>query len=191
MVVNLKLKAQTLKNIEKLTGTLCYDFLGFTLDLQEGTITDNLGQPMQSHEECDIQSLSTLLTHYGQADPKPLTSRLVKYKDLPGGYAYEAAFIRRAIQPIADVFGENPEELLEATKRLGGSKLNHGDASVVIDAFSGVPLTYILWRKEEFPASANILYDESASYYLPTEDLAVLGEITTKRLIQAKRDYFG
>ena len=50
----------------------------------------------------------------------------------------------------------------------------------------GVPLTVIFWGAEEYPASANILYDHSASNYLPTEDLAVLGEITTSRLIEAK-----
>jgi hypothetical protein len=33
----------------------------------------------------------------------------------------------------------------------------------------------------------NILYDESASNFLPTEDLAVLGELITIRLLQARQ----
>jgi hypothetical protein len=45
---------------------------------------------------------------------------------------------------------------------------------------------YVLWLKEEFPASLTVLYDESASKYLPTEDLAVLTELTSSRLIKAK-----
>jgi hypothetical protein len=38
---------------------------------------------------------------------------------------------------------------------------------------------------EEFPASANVLFDASASHYLPTEDLAVLGGMLTGRLIKS------
>jgi hypothetical protein len=64
--------------------------------------------------------------------------------------------------------------------------MSFGDVSVQIFALKGIPLTYILWKTDEFPATANILYDESANSYLPTEDLAVLGEITTSRLIEAK-----
>jgi hypothetical protein len=87
---------------------------------------------------------------------------------------------------VAEGFGENPQELIKTTKLLDGIQLNHGDASVEIAALRGIPLTYILWGAGEFPASSNILYDESASKYLPTEDLAVLGELTTSRLKEAK-----
>ena len=133
-----------------------------------------------------IQLLATLLTHYSQAKPTSLTGNLVKYKDLPGGYAYEHAFEKRAINPIAEYFGEKYQLLSQAGKLFGGIQLDYGDASVEITALKGIPLTYILWKAEEFPASINILYDQSASNYLPTEDLAVLGEITTGRLIEAK-----
>ena len=77
--------------------------------------------------------------------------------------------------------------MTQAAKLLGGVERSFGDASFEVEALKGIPLTYILWGAEEFPAVANILYDESASNYLPTEDLAVLGELTTSRLIQAKQ----
>lgn len=115
-----------------------------------------------------------------------LTGKLIKFKDVPGGYAYEEAFNQRAIKPIAEVFGEKPEELVKAALVLGGTKRSFGDTSAEITALAGIPLTYIVWGAEEYPASANILYDESASNYLPTEDLAVLGELVTAQLIQAK-----
>jgi Domain of unknown function (DUF3786) len=67
----------------------------------------------------------------------------------------------------------------------GGNNLAFGDASFEIPSLKGIPLTFILWRKEEFPASTNILYDASANDYFPTEDLAVLGELSTLRLIKA------
>ena len=131
-----------------------------------------------------MQLFAAMLEHYSLANSAPLIGKLVKFKDIPGGYAYEGAFIKRAIQPVAEVFGEEPEELTMAAELLGGLKLKLGDASVKIEALKGIPLTHILWIKSEFPVEVTILYDESASNYLPTEDL---GELTTSRLIEAKR----
>ena len=36
---------------------------------------------------------------------------------------------------------------------------------------------------EEFPPSAQLLFDSSVDHYLPLEDIVVLGQITTGRLI--------
>ena len=187
MLLKLNLKEDTLQKLRQITCSNKYDFLGFTLDLQESTIADNFDQTAKTLGEWHIQLLSMLLTHYSKANAVPLSSRLIKFKDLPGGCAYEGAFIKRAMQPIADVFGDKPQELPRAAQQLGGKTLKLGDASAEIPALSGIPLTYILYGAEDYPGSANILYDESASIYLPTEDLAVLGEITSVRLIEAKK----
>ena len=187
-MTELNLELETLQKLKRLTGTNRYEFLGFTLDLDKNTITDNLPNLVGKLSEWTTQILTTLLCHYSLANPLAPTGTLVKYKDLPGGYAYEGAFIKRAIEPIAEVFGEKPKNLVEAVDLLGGTKLTLGDASVEIPALKGIPLTYILWGKEDFPASANILYDASASSYLPTEDLAVLGELSTLRLIEASKN---
>ena len=106
---------------------------------------------------------------------------------MPGGHAYERAYIQRAIDPITEAFGDSsPSELIEAAKLLNGMVLDFGDVAVEIPALQRIPLLYVLWLKEEFPASLRVLYDESASRYLPTEDLAVLTELTSSRLIKAK-----
>lgn len=187
-MTKLNLELSTLQKLKKLTGMNRYEFLGYTLDLDKSTITDNLPQLMVNLSEWATQIFTALLRHYSSANPIAQTGTLVKYKDIPGGYSYEDAFIKRAIQPIAEVFGEKPKELLKAANLLGATKLVLGDVSFEILSLKGIPLTYILWGKEEFPASANILYDASASSYLPTEDLAVLGELSTLRLIEASKN---
>jgi hypothetical protein len=186
-MIRLTLQAQTLQNLRRLLQPPergRYDFLGFTLNFESGTLTDNFGD--DAWKLLIVRVIPAMLTHYAQGHPTPPTGNLVKFKDTPGGYAYEGAFIQRAIKPIEAIFGGNPQELVAAAKRLGGKQLKFGDASTEIPALKGVPLTYILHGSEEFGASANILYDQSASNYLPTEDLAVLGELTTYRLIVAK-----
>jgi len=186
-MIKLNLNGETLTKLQHLTGTSSYEFLGFTLDLKDGTLTDNLSKLEQTLSEWAIQILTVLLAHYTSASPIAQTGKLLKFKDVPGGYAYEEAFSKRAIEPVADCFGENPDELPKAARMIGGTQLQIGDASAQIPALKGILLTYILWGTDEFTASANILYDASASNYLPTEDLAVLGEITTLRLIEAKK----
>lgn len=186
LLLKINLETQTVKKLQKITGVMSYDFLGFTLNLKESELTDNLKELSRGDDLGLIQSIVTLLIHYSETKLAPLSGKMVKFKDLPGGYAYEGAFIKRAIQPVEYVFGENIESLVKAAELLGGLKLEFGDVSVQITALKNIPLAYILYGAGEFPASANILYDESASYCLPTEDLAVLGEITTMRLIEAK-----
>jgi hypothetical protein len=187
-LIKLNLSGQTLEKLRHLVNVkddCTYEFLGFTLNLETSALKDTMNPKATAMlTQWHIQLLSTLLTHYSQAKPVPLTGNLVNFKDMPGGYAYEHAFIKRAINPIAEFFEKTPQYLPQIGKLLGGIQLSHGDASVQIMALEGITLTYILWKAEEFPASANILYDKAASNYLPTEDLAVLGEITTGRLIE-------
>jgi hypothetical protein len=161
-----------------------YLFLGFSLDLNTAQVSDLLSSSVDVSKS-GAEVLTILLSHYSQAKQAPTTGKLTKFKDLPGGYAYEGAFIHRTIEPVEEAFGEKPTRLIEAAKALGGKSLNLGDASVEVPALEGVPITYILWASGEFEASATVLFDESASSFLPTEDLAVLGELTTYRLKKA------
>jgi hypothetical protein len=186
--MKLRIQEEQLEHLSKLLGVQAnaeYQCLGYSINLRNGNIKDQLNKDTH-HNEPEVQILTVLLSHYILGKQAPKTGKLVKFKDLPGGYAYERAFMQRAVQPIASAFGENPAELVEAAKLLGGKALALGDASAEIPALGGVDLVYIVWAKGEFPATASILYDESASQYLPTEDLAILAELATGRLIKAQ-----
>lgn len=123
-----------------------------------------------------------ILSHYAKADEAPHVEKLARFSDLLGGYAYGVAFKERAEVPIAEKFGSEPDRLVEAARALGGVEMNYGDSSVEIPALPRVRLVYVIWKGDEFPASCSILMYASANHYLPTEDIAVLGEITTDRL---------
>jgi len=114
------------------------------------------------------------------------TGKMISYSQLPGGMGYNSAFIRRAVQPIERTFGSDAQKLWEAAKLLEAEKLGHGDWSVKIRALPLVPIVIILHgATSEFPASASMLFDASASSYLSTEQLAMLGELTSARLRHA------
>jgi len=183
-MIKVDLPEQTIQKLQRQLGTTC-DFLGFTIDLEKGVITDNLSNIVWT--ELTVRLIPAMLSHYAGGNPVPLVGKPVKFRDIPGGYAYEGAFINRAIRPIEENFGKKPQKLIEAAIRLGGKPLKLGDASVEIQTLKGIPLIYILYSAEDYPASASILYDESASCFLPTEDLAVLGELASMRLIVAEK----
>ena len=51
-----------------------------------------------------------------------------------------------------------------------------------------MPMTYILWKgDEEFPATVQLLFDRSVEGYLSLEDIVVVGEMATSRLIALGR----
>jgi hypothetical protein len=170
-LTRLNLQEEQLEKIRHLTKVEkdnTYQFLGYTLDLETSEFHDLL-EKCAVLTEWGYQLITALLVHYSLAKSTPKSGKLAKFKDLPGGYAYEHAFIQRAVDPIAQVFGNNPAELAEAAKLLGGKRLDYGNFSVEIPALEGIPIVYILWSAEEFSAAANVLFDESASCFLDTK----------------------
>jgi hypothetical protein len=130
-----------------------------------------------------------LVLHYLiRADGNPLTGKWVAYKDIPGGLLYAGVFARRVTQPLERRFGKSARFFRETGLRSGGEAVEIGDASFILHAFPFVPLQYVLWEgDEEFPPSVQLLFDASVDHYLTLEDIVVLGQVTTGRLINRSR----
>jgi hypothetical protein len=126
-----------------------------------------------------------LLLHYLiRADGSPLTGKWVGYKDIPGGLLYAGVFARRVIEPLVRKFGNSAKWFKEIGKTFGGKLVEVGDASFILHAFPFIPLQYVLWEgDEEFPPSVQLLFDASVDHYLSLEDIVVLGQMATGRLI--------
>jgi len=127
-----------------------------------------------------------LILHYLiKADGSSLTGKWVPYKDIPGGMLYAPVFARRVTEPLIKEFGNSAKRFKEAGLKMGGSLLEIGDASLMVQALPHIPLQYVLWEgDEEFPPSLQLLFDSSIDHYLSLEDMVVLGQMTAGRLIQ-------
>ncbi|RLG41618.1 MAG: hypothetical protein DRO05_03475 [Thermoproteota archaeon] len=161
------------------------EFLKLSLSLRDGSISDELikGRKLSPYE---IKGIYCIL--YGYADSSPLreTNKLISFRQVPGGRFYYEPFAQRVLRPLERAFGPNPELLVEAGKVLGGVKSGYGDFSVKIYSLPLVPLTVVLYAgDEEFPPSANILYDSSVIDLLSTERIVMLSELTVSRLRHA------
>jgi hypothetical protein len=126
-----------------------------------------------------------LLLHYLiRSDGTSTTGRWVAYKDIPGGLLYANVFGRRVTEPLQRKFGHSARSFKEIGIQSGGEAVQAGDASFILHAFAHVPLQYVLWEgDEEFPPSAQVLFDSSVDHYLSLEDIVVLCQVTTGRLI--------
>ena len=125
-----------------------------------------------------------ILHYFTQAKGTPLTNQVIAYKELPEGTTYFPTFYKRAIKPLLDHFGREPERLIDAAQKLGGHKADYGDVAVTINAFSYVPITLVLWQGSgEFAPEGNILFDSTIADYLSTEDINVLCETISWRLV--------
>ena len=130
-------------------------------------------------------AMTVLVLHYLiTSQAKTLRNKLISYRELPDGMVFYNAFRSIAINPVAEAFGEDLSKFELRATALSGRKVEHGEIAFEFKIFPRVPVTYILWGgDEEIPASANILFDESASEQLHTEDLAEVGEVITHHLI--------
>jgi hypothetical protein len=131
-----------------------------------------------------------LILHYlALAKGTAATNKLIPFRDLPGGVVYYPTFSKRTIEPLTRCFGKEPELLVKASQKLGAQPSDMGDATIIINAFARVPITMVLWQgDEELPPQFNLLFDANILDYLETEDVTVLCEIITWRLVSYSRE---
>ena len=131
-----------------------------------------------------ILILHYLLTARGES----FQQNLITFRQVPEGPFYYSAFVKRALEPLAQTFGPGPQRLLECGSQLGAIPDELGDVSITLKPLPHVPVTLVIWGgDDELPPQANILFDESIVSYLPTEDIAVLCSMIVYRLIRIKQ----
>ncbi len=130
-----------------------------------------------------------LILHYLTAESaKKLTGDWIAYREIPEASFYFSAFVKRAIDPLKKVFGQNISGLSKAANNINGKAIDIGDAGFEFKFFPKVPLQLIMWKgDDEFPPEANILFDKTIGEILSPEDVAWLSGMLVYRLIALSR----
>lgn len=114
-----------------------------------------------------------------------LEGKRVSEKELKGGEMFFRGPHALPVKRIIEKFGRNPKELIDSGIRLGGKKVELGDASIELKAAPKVPVTYVLWAEdEEFPASASILFDPTIQEFLPLDIIYGVTIVLSHRLVE-------
>lgn len=136
---------------------------------------------------CGLNRTAMFLYYLKTADGFPHVGKWVAFRDLPGGMFYHQAYQGYSGDRLAKAIDNRIGVFERAAKSLGGVKLETGDAAFAFDALPRVKVAAVYYAADEdFPASANVLFDESASHYLPTDALAGVGSALVDRLIGAE-----
>ncbi|MBW1642451.1 MAG: DUF3786 domain-containing protein [Deltaproteobacteria bacterium] len=126
-----------------------------------------------------------LILHYLMSESlREPTGKWISYREIPGASFYFSVFMKRAVDPLKNVFGQNISGLIEASKHLQGSPIEIGDAGFEYRILPRAPMRIILWKgDDEFPSEVNILFDEITGEILSPEDIAWMAGMHVYRLI--------
>jgi len=157
--------------------------------------TYNLKTPAFVFEDADepgkqipLQKQVLILHYLGADELPPPTGRWIAYREIPGAAFYMAAFTKRAIDPLKNVFGANLGALALAAGRINGQPVAAGDAAFQFAVFPKIDVQVIVWQgDEEFGAEANVVFDAAAGQILLPEDAAWAASLLVYRLMALSR----
>lgn len=141
-----------------------------------------------NEKEIPLQE-QVLIMHYMKAPvvPSP-TNHWIAYREIAGAAFYFGAFVKRAVDPLKKVFGNNLAGFTRAAQKLNPQEIDNGDVGYEFRVLPAVPVQLILWAAdEEFAAEANILFNKNIGQILSPEDVAWLAGMVVYRLMALAR----
>ncbi len=140
----------------------------------------------QLNEELSLSLQAVLVYYFHTADGTSITGEWISFADLPDGRIYDQAYQGYSGAELARVYGLQVDAFREACEMVGGVAAEIGEAAYVFHALPRLPMLVNYWAgDEEFPTTCKILFDRSASHYLPTDVCAILGSMLAKKLLKS------
>ncbi len=175
------------KETEKGVGVFRVSYYGsaYLIDFPSLTVRTETGG-----KECGLNRSSLFLYYLQTADGAPMADKWIAFRELPGGMFYHQAYQGYSGDRLAKAIDNRPAVFERAAENLKGTRLALGDAAYAFQALPRVRVAAVYNAgDEDFPATANVLFDASASHYLPTDVLAGVGSTLVDRLTgESSRD---
>lgn len=151
----------------------------YAVDLGDCVVSD-LDQPGKRVSfQAGLILIATLANSTGAAP----SGEMVLPRELPGGDFFFVGPHAINTPALEKRFGDNPVELLERGKALGGKAVDGADAAVLVPAMPMVPLWALVWQgDDEFPAKAAVGIDSRALYHMALDVVFALTNIFIHRL---------
>jgi hypothetical protein len=114
------------------------------------------------------------------------TGKYIAYNEMPWGDVYGSNYQGRVIMRFLHEFGHDTASLkrvMEETPGIGAALEPKCDVGYSFLFMNGLSMKILVWEgDDEFPPSAQMLYDETAVFGYTAEDVAVAGDILISRL---------
>ncbi len=114
----------------------------------------------------------------------------ISIKETTGGKLFCSNFTRRAIRPLVDRFGQDPDGLAGILQEdFAGLRVEGADVAVEVETFPGVLVRILFWKSDlDLPADATMLFDRALTEIFIMEDLTVLLTILAEDILKAADD---
>ena len=170
-------------------GSLTIITLEYLNEPHQISFTDDGISLTHNTDEVPIRDKLLILHYLSQARGTALTNKVTTFREISEGLNYFPTFSKRVIKPLVDYFGKESGLLILAAETMGGYAVDYGDVSVSINAFPHLPITLVIWHEnEEFPPTANVLFNSTVSDFLPAYDITVLCETIVWKLVRYLRE---
>lgn len=127
--------------------------------------------------ECDL----IILTYLLRAQAIEIEGTLVNEKQIPGGEAFFRGPHTLNTRPMEKLFGQDRDAFLSVGMRLNGKVTDLGDAGICLPVLPRVPVTLILWVKDdEFPAEIKAGFDSTIAHHLPLDIIWALINVISR-----------
>lgn len=122
-----------------------------------------------------------ILTYLLRVTAINICGELVNEKQIPGGETFFRGPHSLNTRPMEEIFGEDSDAFLSAGRKLNGEVKKLGDAGICLPVFPRVPVTLILWVKDdEFPAEIKVGFDSTISSHLPLDIIWAMINVISK-----------
>jgi hypothetical protein len=147
----------------------------------EFSLIDPLGRAVESPYEKIL-----FIRYLCEGKYFPAQGRRLAYNEIPWGNVYYRNFEGRCLKRCAFTFGRDIagfKALIEGNSELRAEALDTGDAGYRFEFINGLYINLIIWgADDEFPPSAQMLFDDNFVFAFTAEDLAAVGEMIIGRL---------
>uniref|UniRef100_A0A7C4EVZ8 DUF3786 domain-containing protein n=1 Tax=Desulfomonile tiedjei TaxID=2358 RepID=A0A7C4EVZ8_9BACT len=143
------------------------------------------------HRIFDTLTMKVLFLHHlvaaaeNQGTAVRVMGTWIDCRSLQHGAVLGAHFAKSTSEMLARFFDMAPEKCIGRALQWGGKPVDFGDKGFLFKFFPRLPIVVMHWEgDEEFPPYNKILYDISASNYMPTHGLATLTDFLVHRLAE-------
>lgn len=139
----------------------------------------------ENGDEMPLPFQAVLAYYFHTADDTPLTGQWISFAELPDGRMYNQAFQGYSGNELVKAFGLDVDAFKAACEKGGGVSTPLGNAAYIFYALPRLPMAVNYWcGDEDFPSSCKILFDSSASHYMPTDVIAILGSMLKGKILK-------
>jgi len=157
----------------------------YRIDKASGHISD-VNSPERKLSFNVLMSIYNLF-YYSKAGAA-VRGEFVPFREVKRASPFAPAFEKSLDFGLTKPFSGKAELLKKAGERLEGEPVNYGDVGFVVRAFEFMPVMVVFWDEDdEFPAQANMLFDENITDYIHEETVCcIAGEIMERLAEEAE-----